>query len=274
MVVKWQYNYIFTKGTIMEIGLSLACFYPTHPEGVVETAKSLGFNICELFINTYSELDRGYIGDFARKCEKLDMRVHSIHPFTSAIENYMFFSRYDRRVSDAKKLYSKYCEVARYLGAGVINIHGDRGLALNDFDEYVECLAPLAELSDKYGVTFAHENVFFNSINHPDIAAKLVSRLGNRIKFTFDIKQAHKGGSDPYELCRAMGKNIVNFHINDYDDEHICMLPGRGRVDYNKIFSLLSDSGYEGPALIEVYSSNYKDISEITRSAEFLRSFF
>jgi len=255
----------------VEIGVSLACFYPRHPEDMIDTACGLGFGVSELFINTYSELQDDYIRKFEKKSSTAGLRIHSVHPFTSAIENYMFFSRYDRRVEDAKALYAKYCTAAKFLGAGVINMHGDRGLALTDIDEYIECLKPLAELSDKYGVCIAHENVFFNSINHPDIVSKLKSRLGDTVKFTFDIKQAHKGGSDPYELCRAMGGNIVNFHINDYDDEHICMLPGDGIVDYTKIFSILNENGYSGPAIIEVYSSNYENLQEIASSAQFLR---
>ncbi len=255
----------------MEIGLSLASFYPQHPEKTVELAKELGFDICELFINTFSELDSDYIKEFGRKCRKAGLRVYSVHPFTSAIENYMFFSIYDRRVSDACKLYAKYCEAAEYLGAEVINMHGDRGLAVSDIDQYIECLKPIYELSQTYGVCIAHENVFFNSINHPDIAHKLVELLGDKIKFTFDIKQAHKGGSDPYELCNAMGKNIVNFHINDFDDQHICMLPGEGKADHKKIFGILKDNGYKGPALIEVYSNNYTSYDQIRKSAEYLR---
>ena len=255
----------------MEIGLSLDSFYPSHPEQTITLAKDLGFNVCELFINTYSELDTKYIIDFGKRCQKAGLRVHSVHPFTSAIENYMFFSRYDRRVSDACKLYTKYCKAAKYLGANVINMHGDRGLAVSDIDQYIECLKPIYELSQTYGICIAHENVFFNSINRPDVVQNLICRLGDKIKFTFDIKQAHKGGTDPYELCNAMGENIVNFHINDYDTDHVCMLPGKGQVNYEKIFSILSANRYDGPALIEVYSTNYTSYKEIVESADYLR---
>ena len=93
----------------MEVGISLACFYPEHPEDVIEKAKSLGFKTAELFINTYSELSDEYIESFKYKCNSSGVQIYSLHPFTSAIENYMFFSPYDRRIEDSVKLYDKYC---------------------------------------------------------------------------------------------------------------------------------------------------------------------
>lgn len=258
----------------MEIGLSLACFYPNHPEDVVSRTSALGFKTAELFINTYSELSDEYIDNFKNICDKNGIKIYSVHPFTSAIENYMFFSPYDRRIEDSVKLYEMYSNVALKLGAKVINMHGDRGLGLTDIDKYIDCLAPLLNLTEKYGVCFSHENVFFNSVNKPEFIRNLREKTGGAVKFTFDIKQAHKGGSNPYEVCEAMGSDIINFHINDYDENHLCMLPGEGSVDYKKIFSILNKNGYNGPALIEVYSDNFTSDKQITDSVKFLKNHF
>ncbi len=254
----------------MEIGISLACFYPEHPETVVSRVAEMGFKTAELFINTISETKPEYISEISKECEKHNIEIYSVHPFTSALENYMFFSPYDRRVEDSKKLYERYCEVACFLGAKVINIHGDRGIGLKDFDLYCNCLLPFFELSEKYDVKFAHENVFFNSVNHPEFTQKLCERFGEDIKFTFDIKQANKGGSVPIEVCEAMGKNIVNFHINDYDEDNICLLPGEGITDYKSIFNVLKKNDYTGPAIIEVYRNNFTDTDQIIKSRDYL----
>lgn len=255
----------------MEIGISLACFYPEHPETVVERVADLGIKTAELFLNTVSETEISYISDFSKECEKHDLQIYSIHPFTSALENYMFFSFYDRRVEDSKLFYQKYCDVAKYLGAKVINIHGDRGVGLKDFDHYCRCLSPFFELTEKNNVIFSHENVFFNSVNHPEFTEKLRERFGDDIKFTFDIKQANKGGSVPIDVCKSMGGNIVNFHVNDFDDENICLLPGEGDVDHKSIFKALKENGYCGPAIIEVYRDNFSSIEQIRNSVEYLK---
>ena len=256
----------------MKIGISLACFYPEHPEDVIKKVCDAGFDIAELFINTESELSLDYIKLIYKNCQKHGLEIYSVHPFTAAIENYMFFSPYDRRIEDAKKFYSRYCDAAKYLGAKVINLHGDRGVGLKNIDFYIDCLKPFAEISDNTGVTFCHENVFFNSINHPQFVKNLNKKLGDNIKYTFDIKQANKGGSDPYELCEAMQGNVMNFHINDYDDDNICLLPGNGVVDHKQIISTLINNGYKGPALIEVYRHNFNDMQDVLQSVEYLKN--
>jgi len=256
----------------VEIGISIACFYPEHPEEVISKVSDMGFKTAELFLNTVSETETEYISFFSKECEKHDLKIYSIHPFTSALENYMFFSPYDRRIEDSKLFYQKYCEVANFLGAKVINIHGDRGIGLKDFEHYCRCLSPFFELEEKYGVVFSHENVFFNSINHPEFTYKLTQRFGDKIKFTFDIKQANKGGSIPIEVCKSMGRNIANFHINDFDEENICLLPGEGSVDYKSIFKLLKENDYNGPAIIEVYRDNFKSQDQIVKALEYLKN--
>jgi len=254
----------------MVIGISLACFYPEHPEDVVDRVCDLGFKTAELFLNTFSELDVSYIKSFADICDKRGLSIYSIHPFTSALENYMFFSPYDRRINYSVYLYQRYCDVAKTLGAKVINIHGDRGLGLQDIEKYCECIIPLAELSEKNGVIMSHENVFFNSINHPEFVKRLREKLGDSVNFTFDIKQANKGGTNPYELCDAMSSNVVNFHINDYDNENICLLPGDGIVKHERLIKTLLSNNYSGPAIIEVYRGNFSDTNDILRSKLYL----
>ena len=254
----------------MKVGISLACFYPEHPEDVIDTVCDCGFEIAELFLNTVSELDCSYITAFSKKCEKRGLEIYSIHPFTSALENYMFFSPYDRRISDSIEFYSRYCDVAKMLGAKVINIHGDRGLGLSNPQKYFECLKPLMDLSRQKDVKLSHENVFFNSVNHPDFVRLLRAEFGDEIRFTLDIKQANRGGSDPYDVCDAMGDNVSNFHVNDFRAEKMCTLPGNGVVDHMRVINTLLKNKYNGPAIIEVYRDNFENISEIVDSKIYL----
>lgn len=253
----------------MEIGMSLACFYPLEPEKVIPIARQLGIGTCEIFLNTFSELEEAYLYDLRKACDEAHLKVYSIHPFTSAIENYFFFSPYPRRIEDAVLFYERYANAAKILGASVVNIHGDRGIGLEDLEKYLECAKPLRILQEKTGIIYSFENVFYNSVNHPEFTARL-RQAAPDLRFTLDIKQAYKGSQDPDLLAEAMGNSIVNFHVNDRDDAHICLLPGRGTVDYDPIFESLRNNGYQGPALIEVYRKNFDRPEEIAVAKNFL----
>ncbi len=257
----------------MDIGMSLACFYPLEPENAVLEVAGLNVRVCEIFLNTISELEDSYLHSLREICDRHNIRVHSIHPFTSFLENYMFFSPYPRRIADSEQLYERYADAAKILGASVVNIHGDRGVGLNDMDHYVKCVAPLMRLQQKTGVIYALENVFFNSVNHPEFIARLRQRV-SEARFTLDIKQAFKGGQDAYAVAEAMGNAIVNFHVNDCDDDHICLLPGEGTVDYDRMQKILSANHYDEPALIEVYRHNFQNNTEIKRALDHLESKF
>lgn len=258
---------------MMDIGMSLACFYPLEPEKAALEAAAMDVRICEVFLNTISELDESYLRSLREICDRHGMKVHSVHPFTSFLENYMFFAPYPRRIADSEQLYERYAIAAKILGASVVNIHGDRGVGLDDIEHYVSCVAPLMRLQEKTGIVYALENVFYNSVNHPEFVAKLRQKVPEA-RFTLDIKQAFKGGQDAYAVAEAMGNAIVNFHVNDRDEEHICLLPGEGVVDYSRINKVLCDNGYNGPALVEVYRHNFQENAEIKRSLDYLRSKF
>lgn len=257
----------------MDVGMSLACYYPLEPEKAVLEAAKLNVRVCEVFLNTISELEVPYLYSLREICDRHNIKVHSIHPFTSFLENYMFFAPYPRRIADAEQLYERYADAAKILGATVVNIHGDRGVGLNDIDHYVKCVEPLMRLQQKTGVTYALENVYFNSVNNPEFIARLRQRVPDA-RFTLDIKQAFKGGEDAYLVAEAMGDAIVNFHVNDRDDDNVCLLPGEGTVDYGRILKILSSNHYNGPVLLEVYRYNFQNNADIRRSLDHLDTKF
>lgn len=258
----------------MDIGVSLACFYPEHPEAALDHLPKIGANLSELFINTISEMTPEYIENFAEKAQQQGVQIYSLHPFTSAIENYLFFSPYDRRMADAADFYERYFIAAARLGARVVQMHGDKGSCLHDIDRFAAGIEEISRRAARHGIILAQENVYMNSVNHPEFIYQLRRKLGEgAVKFTLDLKQAYKGGQDIFAVCEAMGRDIVNFHINDFDKEHICMLPGEGTVEYPKLFEKLKAQGYTGPAIIEVYSDNYSSLDQLEKSFRFLTNF-
>ncbi len=90
------------------------------------------------------------------------------------------------------------------------------------------------------------------------------------IKFTCDIKQAYKSHENPLHYIDIMGKDLINFHINDRDEERICLLPGQGKVNYKTIIEKLKSLDYKGPLIIEVYRDNFKIYEELKDVKDFI----
>ena len=108
----------------MKIGLSTGCFFPQTPVESLEKAGKLGVKYIEIFFNTDSELETEYLEKLKDIIDKYNMTVVSIHPFTSAIETFMFFSIYDYKLDDSVAYYEKYFKACNFLGCKYVVIHG------------------------------------------------------------------------------------------------------------------------------------------------------
>ena len=257
----------------MVIGVSSACFFPHDTIGSLNICADGGFKTVEIFANTHSELLGQYLKDTKKTAEQRGLTVTSIHPFTSGYEYILFFAGYDRRIDDAIDYYKNYFEAAAYLGAKYVIFHGDNKRApFVGVERYAEIFEKLENAAKTFGVNVAQENVSTSHIGSPENIAKLRCLLPD-IKFTFDIKQACRGGYDPFEMLKAMQNNICHVHLNDWNGES-CTLPTHGICDLKKIKETLDSYGYDGKYIIEVYRRDFSSPSDLTVSRDEFLSLF
>lgn len=254
----------------MDVGISTACFYPLLTEQALEQAILQGAGTVEIFFNTYCELKHPFIDEIAAILKNAGARLRSIHPFTSGMEPLMFFSVYERRVSDMIDFYKNYFETASFLGADILVIHGDRLQRVPD-EVYFERFARISEVGRSYGVRVAQENVNLHRSASVEFISAMKKYLGDSAYFVFDIKQAVRAGEDPLEMLEAMGDRLIHIHANDNTPEKDCMLPGCGVTDYREIARRVRAKGLDPDWIIEVYRQDYKEFSEIGKSLEWLR---
>lgn len=256
----------------MEIGMSSACFYPNvDVENSIELMKGLGFDSGELFINSPSEFEKDFSLILNEKKELYNFNINSIHGFSAFFEP-LLFSEYKRRRKDMMKIFKKLCILGNAIGAESYTFHGMR---LRDKDRIkseliIEIYNEIAYIANESGIKLSQENVSWCISSKTEFLRELKDKCKYPLNFTLDIKQANKVGVDIKEYIDIMGESMCNFHINDYDDEHVCLLPGSGKVDYFKIKSYLNDINYAGRGIIEVYSDNYKEIFELSESKRYL----
>lgn len=257
----------------MDIGISSACFFPNDTIESLGICACEGFHSAEIFTNTHSELMGKYLLDTKKAADDGGIEITSIHPFTSGYEYILFFAGYDRRVDDAIDYYKNYFEAAAYLGAKYVIFHGDNKRApFVGVEKYAEIFDRLETAAKTFGVNVAQENVSTSHIGSPENIAEL-RRLLPDIKFTFDIKQACRGGYDPFDMLCAMGENVRHVHLNDWDGER-CALPTHGECDLKKIKEMLDSVNYDGKYIIEVYRRDFTEPCDISKSREEFLSLF
>ncbi|QAT51282.1 sugar phosphate isomerase/epimerase [Caproiciproducens sp. NJN-50] len=234
-------------------------------EDAFSTLLQLGFHEFEIFINTFSELKPDFVRDLRLKAADTGSRVKSLHPFTSGYESFLLFSDYERRFQDGLEFYKRYLEVCNLLGADFLVLHGKRNDKHSPVSEeqYFDRYGDLFQLGRKFGVTVAQENVNQFLSDDPAFLLKMKKYCGQDCAFVLDIKQAVRGGQDPFRLCAAMGDQIVHVHMNDNRPGFDCLLPGCGTMDYPALLRLLKSFHYSGDFIIEVYRHNFNRLEEL-----------
>ena len=248
----------------MQAGISTACLYPMLLEKSFSTLISMGFRNFEIFINTFSELGEDYLMKLKRTADESGSSIRSVHPFTSGYENFLLFSGYERRFEDSLELYKRYFHACNVFGAGILVLHGRRRDRMDITDEeFFERYLRLFELGQEFGVTVAQENVNSFCSDDPGFIRKMRRACGNECAFVLDIKQAVRGGEDPFVICKAMGEKICHVHINDNNSASDCLLPGFGTMDYERLLSNLNHFGYNGSLVIEVYRNSFEKLGDL-----------
>jgi sugar phosphate isomerase/epimerase len=114
-----------------------------------------------------------------------------------------------------------------------------------------ESLAVLAEVASQAGATLCVEVLPRTCLGKDsDEILELVS-VHPQLGVCFDTN--HLLGEDFETFINKVGKRIVTTHISDYDfvDERH-WLPGEGKVDWQKLYSMLSALSYNGAWMYEL----------------------
>ena len=254
----------------MKVGVSSACLYPMLTERSVMTLLDMDIRTFEIFFNTNSELEPRYIKDLSKLIKHNGGTVFSIHPYSSAMEPFMFFSDYERRFTDMLDTYKQYFSAANKLGASVVVLHGDKLPGSVPDEKYIERFHMIAECARSNGVMLAQENVNLHRSQSPDFLLKMKNQLGDYAKFVFDVKQSIRSGYDPYNFINKIADSVVHIHCSDNSATRDCMLPGQGAMDYFRVKSILENSRSTPTWVIEVYRRNYDKLTEIKDSYDYL----
>lgn len=255
----------------MEIGASTACFYPLETEKALKKLIDLGYKKAEIFFNTVSELETPFVSQMKKQADDGGMKILSVHPFSSNLENNCIFGEYQRRYDDFIGLYKRHCCAAAELGAKYLVIHGAYAMLKRPLpdEHYFERFASLIEIGKREGITVCQENVVRFRSQSVDFLKRMKAYLGEDFNMVFDVKQAIRSGYDPLFVAEEMKDSIVHVHLSDNSPQADCMPPGTGEFDFKKLFSILDSANYKGDYVIEIYSRGYDVEKELSLSKSF-----
>lgn len=248
----------------MKAGVSTACLYPKLLEESVYDLAVNGIDHIEIFINTYSELEKKYLYDIAAVLKRFEVSCRSLHPFTCPMEPMMFFSGYDRRVDDAIEFYKNYFQAMNILGAEILVFHGNKKIVPVDKDLYFDSFQRLVDAGKKFGVTVAQENVSRCTSGSLAFMKEMVKNLGDDARFVIDTKQAVRAGENNFNILRTLENHVVHVHISDHGELGDCLQIGRGRFDVKQFLAVLNEYSPECSVMLELYRSNFDGISDLT----------
>ena len=183
-----------------------------------------------------------YIEEVKSTAKKHGLELFAIHADVGGLPG-------EDRVTSMIKMF----DVARKLSIPIVTIRTwgkpDDKEALKQEYAYIKKLTKEAE---SRGVTLAVNPHTGGSIYNTETLLPLLDEIGSpALGVSIDPKELYRAGDDPSETILKLRRRIVHVNLRDYHkdkqseataDEEI---PGRGVIDFPKIFRTLKDAGYD-----------------------------
>ena len=254
----------------MKTGISTASmFLKKSTEDAAAIIKDFGAETAEIFYQTFYEYRPEFSKALAPAIDGLD--VCAVHALSSNFEPQLL-SRSRRARGDGYYWLDQIMRSAqllnckRYIFHGGLNLKGGGG---PDINELAGCIREAVLFCARYGVELSIENVSWSTYNRPGIFSELKSRIPE-LTGVFDIKQARRSGYPYQAYIRDMAGSISHVHLSDIDENGWICLPDKGIYDFGEIFRRLKDAGFDGSAVIEVYSKDYENVEELKRALDYI----
>ena len=258
----------------MKVGVSTASlFMRENNEDALPLLNELGVEIAEVFLTSFSEY--GYPFAELLKERKGSLLVNSVHDLNTEFEPQLF-NLHPRVKADAYGWLEKVLDSANALGAPYYTFHGtarvkkhSRSGKHDDFERMIKGFDEISSFCKNHGVTLCLENVEWATYNRVGVFSRIAEEVP-ALRGVLDVKQARISGY-PYELyLDEMGEKLAYAHLSDVNERGGMCLPGKGEFDFQTLIKRLKDVGFDGALLIEAYTGDYKDVTELKIACDYL----
>lgn len=118
-----------------------------------------------------------------------------------------------------------------------------------DTERFIKNIGPSRDLAEDMGVRLCLETDLA-----PQAFAELLAGLGSPVfSVNYDTGNSASLGYDVREEFSAYGRRITDVHIKDRVRDGGSVMLGTGDTDFDTFFSLLGETGYDGPLIMQAY---------------------
>ena len=240
--------------------------------GLVKKVREMGFDIIEICIENPATIDVSRINEALKENDLMASICGAFGPDRDASSD-------DRNIRANAVKYLEACiDAARGLGAPFVagpmySAVGKTRLLSPDerakqWSLAVETLKPVADYAGQRGVQLAIEplNRFETDfINTVEQGLDLVGRVGaTNVGLLVDTFHMNIEEKDIPAAIRKAGSKVFHFHSCENDRG----TPGAGHVEWKEVVSALREINYQGPVVIEAFTT---EITEIARAVSLWR---
>jgi D-psicose/D-tagatose/L-ribulose 3-epimerase len=227
--------------------------------------KSMGFDILEISVETPSLIDGKVVKDVLAE-NQLEGIVCGVFGVDRNI-----CSSDPKIVANAKTYIRWLIDLAAELGSPVVcgplysavgKAHlEDKKAREAEWDRAVNGIREMAQYAEPKGVKLALEtlNRFeTDMLNVVSQALAFISQTGmDNVGLHLDTFHMHLEEKNSADAIRLADKKVFHFHACENDRG----VPGTGQVRWNEIAGALKDVHYQGPVVIESFTSQVKEIA-------------
>lgn len=235
-------------------------------EGPLPILTDNGFNYLEVGLRLITS-DREFLNnaiDFViKEKQRLGFEVKTAHlPFSAG---YDLSTLDEEERLQAIENQKEAIEFSKRLGYSIVVLHPDTGrVPEEDYEKrheaLIKSLKDFAPWCKERGIKIAVENLTqLSSVQTSGALVKIIEAAGyDNIGICFDVnhlfKETHR------EFIKNAGKHILTMHTTDNDGEvEKHWFPGDGVINWQELFELLDEIGYDSTMICECASITAKD---------------
>ena len=153
---------------------------------------------------------------------------------------------------------------------GPLPVNANRYELEKMFSAGLERVARIAEEEDVFVLVEPEPDLLIeNSHQFKKFMRNLSS---NHVRLNFDIGHFFCVNEDPAELVYELSDSIGHFHLADIasDRMHNHLIPGRGSIDFDRVFDAMDNIGYDGFVTVELYPYQENPIQAAKEAYDYL----